>query len=157
MNKRGLSPLIATVLIIGFTVVLASLLILWIRGINEGFMGGSLCDYQISLKCTQLELELSKISSTNDNVTVTLISNSNIDVNNLILQAFGEQVIISSVVFEGSLDDPVIKRLESSTFSLEISDIDDIDQIRIIPGILVEEDGEICNNYCSKIVKEVDF
>lgn len=36
MDKRGISPLIATVLIIGFTIVLAVLVITWISGtVNE--------------------------------------------------------------------------------------------------------------------------
>ena len=36
MNKKGISPLIATVLIIGFTIVLAVLVITWISGtVNE--------------------------------------------------------------------------------------------------------------------------
>ena len=35
MSKRGISPLIATVLLIGFTVILAILVITWVTGVVE--------------------------------------------------------------------------------------------------------------------------
>jgi len=157
MNKRGLSPLIATVLIIGFTIVLASLLILWIRGINDEFMGGSLCDYQANLKCTRLDLQISRMGADNNNITLILSSNSDVDVNNLILQAFEDKVVVVSTSFEGSIDEPVIERLSGGIFSFEVDDVNDIDEIRVIPGLIFKENGESCEVYCNKIIEEVNF
>jgi len=157
MSKKGLSPLIATVLIIGFTVVLAALLILWVRGVNDEFMGGSLCDYQANLKCTQLDLEVYKISSVDNNITVTLASNSNIDVNKLILQAFEEGAIIISASFDGSTDNPIIERFDNKLLTFEVGNLENIDEIRIIPGLIFKENGESCEVYCSKIIKKVKF
>ena len=36
MDKRGISPLIATVLIIGFTVSLAAIILIWGQGLQKG-------------------------------------------------------------------------------------------------------------------------
>ena len=41
MKKRGISPLIATVLIIGFTIVLAALVMQWGSGLFENIRAGS--------------------------------------------------------------------------------------------------------------------
>ncbi|MFH1376778.1 MAG: archaellin/type IV pilin N-terminal domain-containing protein [Candidatus Woesearchaeota archaeon] len=54
MNKRGISPLIATVLIIGFTIVLAVLVIVWLSGVFEGELDKSQCGIKGQDFCASL-------------------------------------------------------------------------------------------------------
>lgn len=53
-NKRGISPLIATVLIIGFTIVLAVLVIAWLSGVFEGELDTEQCSVEGQKFCAGL-------------------------------------------------------------------------------------------------------
>ncbi|MFH1377019.1 MAG: archaellin/type IV pilin N-terminal domain-containing protein, partial [Candidatus Woesearchaeota archaeon] len=53
-NKRGISPLIATVLIIGFTIVLAVLVIAWLSGVFEGELDTEQCSVEGQKFCSDL-------------------------------------------------------------------------------------------------------
>ena len=77
MNKRGISPLIATVLIIGFTIVLAVLVITWISGTVEDATDDTDCMVEAENKCLASvgDISLSGIAGsaltiTNDGSTV---------------------------------------------------------------------------------------
>ena len=157
MNKRGISPLIATVLIIGFTIVLAALLIVWVRGVNDDLMDSGVCNIQMNLKCTELVLRVSNIKVDGDNITLVLVSESNIDVGKVLIQAFNNSEVVAYKLFEGDSENPVIRKLESSRFTFEVNNTDEIDMVRVIPGIVFEEEGELCEGFCDKIVREVDF
>jgi flagellin-like protein len=54
LNKRGISPLIATVLIIGFTIVLAVLVIAWLSGVLQGQIGGRDCEIEAQNYCANV-------------------------------------------------------------------------------------------------------
>ncbi|MBU3940815.1 MAG: hypothetical protein KKH88_02745 [Nanoarchaeota archaeon] len=157
MNKRGLSPLIATVLIIAFTVVLASLLIVWVRGINNEFMGGSLCEYGANVKCTNINFKIVRVESFDNNITVTLFSNSNADFTTIVLQAFSQGVVVSSTSFEGTVQEPVIRGFENAFLTFNVPNLNEVDEIRVIPGLTFKRENEICELFCERVVKEVDF
>ena len=53
-NKRGISPLIATVLIIGFTIVLAAIAITWGTNLFKKTQEGTANSTDISLACTEV-------------------------------------------------------------------------------------------------------
>ncbi|MAG19954.1 hypothetical protein CL618_00795 [archaeon] len=57
MNKKGMSPLIATVLLIGFTVVIGILVFGWIRGLTEGTMSTSGTQVESTLKCAGVRVD----------------------------------------------------------------------------------------------------
>lgn len=54
LNKRGISPLIATVLIIGFTIVLAVLVIAWLSGVFTTQLETSDCTVELQEYCGSL-------------------------------------------------------------------------------------------------------
>ena len=56
MKKKGVSPLIATVLLIGFTVVLGVLVFNWIRGLTEGTMSSSGTQVETTMKCAGVDV-----------------------------------------------------------------------------------------------------
>lgn len=61
MNKKGVSPIIATVLLITLVIILITLIMVWVKGfVNERISKeGALSDAE--LKCTQINLELKNI------------------------------------------------------------------------------------------------
>lgn len=82
MNKRGVSPIIATVLIIGFTIVLAAMIMMWgtdlIKGIQEDTSRSSEIKLTCASKLTELTMKAKKNEET-DSYSIT-VDNPN-DVN----------------------------------------------------------------------------
>jgi len=52
INKKGISPLIATVLLIGFTIVLAALVIRWGSELFSSQIKTQTCDNEATIECT---------------------------------------------------------------------------------------------------------
>ena len=72
-NKKGISPLIATVLLIGFTVVLAALIFRWIGPLVTGPQKDITCNYLVTVACSN-KVDLAIISATN-------VSGTDIEIN----------------------------------------------------------------------------
>jgi|SRR3989338_1248980 len=74
-NKKGISPLIATVLIIGFTIVLAALVITWGTKLFKTTVSQTETASQFSLACTtglKLEITEKKVNPTLFKVSITM-------------------------------------------------------------------------------------
>src|SRR3989344_2580762 len=70
MQKRAISPLIATILLIGFTVAIATSIMLWSRGLTESAIE-SASKSQLKLSCTQdIEIDVKKSCYTNKQVEI---------------------------------------------------------------------------------------
>ncbi|MEK6839692.1 MAG: archaellin/type IV pilin N-terminal domain-containing protein [Nanoarchaeota archaeon] len=85
-NKKGISPLIATVLLIGFTVALAAVLMTWgldyIRGTTDK-VGDQTDQY---LLCSDLAFEIANVDCATDDVIIQ--NNGNIDIAGVIIRPF---------------------------------------------------------------------
>ena len=103
MNKKGISPLIATILVIGITVVTAVLITTWLRGTTGGLQCSQECQIYGASSCqyASADLELSYnagsavvINSGSRAYTATVIwmndNGESVEVDgNLALDAFG--------------------------------------------------------------------
>ena len=98
MKKRGISPLIATVLLIGFTIVLAAAIFQW---------GGSLVE---KLKAQSEEKALTKITCVSDvnidikqacnlisSALITIDNKGNINVKGLTVRLIGDKTYVQKV------------------------------------------------------------
>ena len=74
MQKRGISPLIATVLIIGFTIVLAAIIFIWLSGSVEKIII-SQEEAEKELSCTDIKLDIKKACVENSYISL-LIENT---------------------------------------------------------------------------------
>src|SRR3989344_7572774 len=112
MNKRGISPLIATVLIIGFTVALAAVIITWGTRFVQQTQEDVDVSTQIGLACSKLNfdiVDIDCITSTGgtapfggnlDNVTINSNSDETIaDFTFRITNADGVQVDTAANAF----------------------------------------------------------
>ena len=74
MNKKGISPLIATVLIIGFTMVAAVLVITWINSLVGDQTNRQACKADALAKCTDLTrfVTYGNVGSVGSNVNGTI-------------------------------------------------------------------------------------
>ena len=85
-TKKGISPLIATVLLIGFSVALAAVVMTWgldyVRNTQQN-VGDKTEQF---LKCSDLNFEISGVDCANDRITVQ--NNANIDIANVTLRMY---------------------------------------------------------------------
>ncbi|MEK6934832.1 MAG: archaellin/type IV pilin N-terminal domain-containing protein [Nanoarchaeota archaeon] len=95
-NKRGISPLIATVLIVGFTVALAAVIISWGSGFIQQMTERTSKTTDITLKCvTELKFDISKVvcATKSDPVadgfveSVTIENNGDVEIVGITLRA----------------------------------------------------------------------
>ena len=78
-NKRGISPLIATVLLIGFTVAVAAVVIFWSRNFvkEKADKEGALSEKR--LECENVEIDVQSIDKVNRKISIDNKGNEAID------------------------------------------------------------------------------
>ena len=81
MNKKGISPLIATVLIIGFTVALAAIIITWGGQFIDTVTESTSEQSAVQLKCGQLQFVIGGISCSTIRSTEKILTNVKIKSN----------------------------------------------------------------------------
>lgn len=98
-NKKGISPLIATVLVIGFTIVLAALVITWGTKMFKDTVDETEAASQFNLACTtglRIDASADSSSATADSIEVTLRNNNqdrDIDSFNFVVYDTGGNVV----------------------------------------------------------------
>lgn len=93
MNKRGVSPIIATVLIIGFTIVLAAMVMMWgtdlIKGIQEDTSRSSEIKLTCASKLTELTLKVKKNPDT-DSYSLTIDNPNDVNIAGFIFRLYDD-------------------------------------------------------------------
>ena len=90
-DRKGISPLIATVLLIGFTIVLAALVMRWGGTLFRETTQTTGCESKGLLTCTsEVEISLAKIEYINASSTITKLTVNNLAVTQD-LEAFNVQ------------------------------------------------------------------
>jgi len=88
MDKRGISPLIATVLIIGFTIVIAAIVITFGTNLVKEQIGGTKEEITFSELCNKVDLSTTaKTPALTGNIELTITNNNNGDIEGLIFTA----------------------------------------------------------------------
>ncbi len=98
-NKRGISPLIATVLIIGFTVALAAVIMVWGQGFIKDMQAKTESGAAVQLVCAQdvtIDLSQACLDSTTDQLRITVKNNGNKDIKKLTVRAYESASLIGS-------------------------------------------------------------
>jgi flagellin-like protein len=102
MNKKGISPLIATVLIIGFTILAAILVINWINDLVGGQTDLQQCQTDAGNKCTNYYnlITFSELDSNavNASVTVSNLASEDVTVISTFLDASGNSLYINETL-----------------------------------------------------------
>lgn len=108
VKKKGISPLIATVLLIGFTIVLAALVIRWGADLFQGQIKTQTCENEATLKCTSdvdFEITRADYDSTpnipgDEELKFSLVNNGGLDLDKVIVRIRKEngEVIVNDTV-----------------------------------------------------------
>ena len=91
VGEKGITPLIATVLLIGFTVALAAVIITWGGSFVDSMTKRTTATTDVTLKCvTELKFSISKVTCDEANKghikSVTVENNGNLDIVELTLR-----------------------------------------------------------------------
>jgi len=130
LNKKGISPLIATILVIGITVIIAVLVTTWLQSSTEGLKCTQECQVQGSSAC---QFSFGELEAAFDGTTVT-VSNTGSQTYNLTYVTTDSST--GSTVAEGIVEGSV------SGFGVTTSDIvSSGDEIKVIAGVYPDVEG----------------
>lgn len=137
VGKKGLSPIVASVLLILLVLVLASIVFIWARG----FIGEQIEKFgePIEDTCSIVQFEVARVDN-----TLEVLNKGEIDIRYLeVKMTKGGESITKSFDF------PVNKgEFRSGTFSFSMSDDDSVDpdEIIVYPALLGNLKGESASN-----------
>ena len=98
LTKKGISPLIATVLLIGFTVALAAVLMTWVMDYFRGTTDKVGDQTDKFLMCSDLAFEITDVDCFNNKVIIQ--NNGNLDITSVIMRIFvgSDMTVVRGVV-----------------------------------------------------------
>ena len=154
-DKKGVSPIIATVLLIAIVIVLAAIIFLWARAfLSEKAVKG---DRAVEVSCGEVEFESEVVENAANCPDLQCVSTSNcvggitkesaIDINNIgNVPIYGIKVFewdegLGSVVAEEPLVGGTIT-IGKSVFVCLGRDVDIGNSFRVVPKLLAEQDGK---------------
>ena len=142
LNKKGISPLIATVLLIGFTVALAALVMTWGSGFIKKITTETSESTDLALKCANLDFKITNVDCSSKSVTVTNDGATSIKAIKFRLWSGADAEIYD-------YNETVIGGFESKTVNLNAIDFSSLDKLEAIPIIAGVSGGEdkACDNF----------
>lgn len=161
-NRKGISPLIATVLLIGFTIVLAALVFQWGGQLFKSTTTQTGCQSEGRIACTStvsLALGAVNFSSSNSSITKLIVSNSvssnSITTLSVQVESKDGSIVTKTVdltnnpITPGSSVD--VANVLGVSLGFAGSTSDTIKGIHVIPGFVqTSSDGTTCKITCSE-------
>ena len=140
MQKRGISPLIATVLIIGFTVALGSVILVWGGDFVRTLQEGSDITAEKAEGCTATTLDVTNIEQTAPNKLNFLLENTGqSDIQSVIVRLTGDKG--ASSVTKPGLGSAGKKAYEAD---FNPDEVGTVNSVGVIPNIKIREKTEPC-------------
>ena len=148
MLKRGVSPVVATVLLIVIVVILGAIIFIWARGfLSESAVKG---DRVVESSCNDVKFEVQIVK-----VVSECSTGSAIDINNIgnipiygvkVLQ-FNEDEGSADTVFDGAFESGTITVGKSSSACLG-SSVNSGDKFRVVPKLLAKNEDRTIAYTC---------
>jgi len=151
LSKKGISPLIATVLVIGFTVALAAVILTWGTGFTKKISKSTEETTETQLACAQdvnFDVTAACYDMANDGVQFIVENNGNRDLTN-----FSVRLKISATdVVAGNVPSSTVPRFGLKTFFVTDLDIPDllgrageVKEVTLVPVIKVGDKEVTCS------------
>ena len=141
MRKRGISPLIATVLLIGFTIALAVIIFFWINSFTEERIGKTKEIVEAELSCvTGIDIGIYEACVDSSGVHLTLENRKNNDIDGFIVRFESDQSTEAEVLEV----DKKLGGLELAIMTLEPERIIIPDTVFIVPKLSLGGKVALC-------------
>ena len=142
MKKRGISPLIATVLIIGFTIVLAAAIFQWGGTLVEKLKGQSEEGLTKITCVSDVNIDIKQACDMINSVLLTVDNKGNIPVKGLTVRLIGEKTAVQKV--EEGIDPFGAKKI-SATIPFDMRS-NRPTKVEVFPRILVDGKEQTCES-----------
>lgn len=129
VSKKGISPLIATVLLIGFTVALVALVILWGRGFvtekaqKEGILA------ETRLRCQSLSFDVTYLAQAGESIIARVKNTGAQNIEGFIFRMKGEEEVQPVETTD------IIRKADSREIRSEAVGIGTVSSVEIIPRL----------------------
>ena len=150
MNKKGISPLLATVLLIGFAIAIAVLIYFWYTGIIKQEVAKQGCEIEGKNLCTQqVEIQVSSVQCTPELNTIRMrIENrGQVLINDFRLKIRGKDNI-ESITFSKSLNQGSTEEF-STTY--DSSNTGTIEELEVFPVVVACNSPVTCSQQSVKL------
>ncbi|MBI2452542.1 hypothetical protein HYV50_05735 [Candidatus Pacearchaeota archaeon] len=131
-QKRGLSPVIATMLLVSLAVVLAVIVFFWARS----FLAETITKEGVDIdqSCSSVDFEVEADSSLRE-LTITIVNKGDVPIYNVEIKkkGLGEEKTITDIENQNSISPG-----ETATISLSSLDLRTGDEISVVPILLGE-------------------
>ena len=146
-DKRGISPLVATLLLIGFSIALGAIVMSWGKGYIEekaefvaGVEASPLECSKVSIKVIDIGGQL-QICRDNGNLK-SLIENGDVRIDNIQARIIGEDGIYT----EESILDKALPKNQAAETVFSVGDVGNVKQVKLTPFILISNQKEFCGD-----------
>ncbi len=148
--KRGISPIISIIIIIGLVVAIAGLVVVWGNDFVRGIISDSSSESNQKLTCaTAVDLKMVSSCYQEDEVVFTIESKGETDVKKFLVSLIGDDS--ETVEVRG------LRAFGLDTFSVDTNDVVNtgfnflgLNDIRVVPYIEKEGVEYVCDNYILK-------
>ena len=148
-NKKGISPLIATVLIIGFTIVIAVLVITWINNLVTDETDTVACESDALSKCLDTGSFVSYSAATAANIVTLTVDNSGAE--EVAIQAVflnGGSIVVNDAQATGTV--PAYTIQDVAWTAADAVEAALVDQVRVIVKVEGNYGNEECTVACGE-------
>lgn len=148
VGKRGLSPVIASLLMILLVLTLASLVFAWARGLVEDKGSEMGSDFSASKLCEAMDFDVVIVSSVGDDYDFEVVNRGNVDISSLKFRIYpgGDSNVVDvavSILAGGAVSGDVVLS----------GVIDRVEALGVLDAVLV---GRFSDVVCSKNPVYVD-
>ncbi|MBU0929904.1 MAG: hypothetical protein KJ623_02435 [Nanoarchaeota archaeon] len=149
MNKRGISPLIATVLIIGFTIIIAVVVMTWGLDIYNNYKEKTTEESSVALKCSNLDFSIREACIFGDNVDVSLENTGQEDISGFLYR------VKSDAGLDVNEDSNKLGLYSRSLLNLpfKVLELGQPNEIEIYPKVNIDGNDFICSYSRKKDIK----
>ena len=147
MEKRGISPLIATVLLLGFTIALAAVIINWGQTFTKDIQTQTEQTSTIKITCAnEVSFDISTACFTGSNLKVIVKNEGTKDIDKFAYRVYSSP---TASVITGSLDDPSLqtdlKAFEIKEYLLNGTN-SSVRQVELIPVVTIKGKQTTCTS-----------
>lgn len=132
-KKRGISPLVATILLVGFVIALIVIIILWSRAYMEELIQKRGAIAEIEAKCPNVGFTVLDASKSGDYINLVIQNNKDVEIGKFLFRVKGDKGYdIHSIT-------PKLKLLETAEFPLivDAEKTGKVELVEIIPWLKV--------------------
>lgn len=133
IKKKGVSPMIATVMLVGFTVVVVGMVFVWSRGYIEERAQKEEALANTKLKCESVKFEVEEAYQTGGGLHLKIKNSASQRIDAVVLRIKGDNVAATEEGFE--LKGLETKSLDIGPESFDATAVGEIDTVEIIPEI----------------------